>query len=103
MLVIKDLHSDISDQFWLFYGYKYIIRIGTLPFFDIFDISHNIQIDTIVTMALYNNNATNENEFLNIRQGTIPSESTSSRFALLKNIKANNPIDPTNVNTICIM
>ena len=23
MLVIKDLHSDISDQFWLFYGYKY--------------------------------------------------------------------------------
>ena len=26
MLVIKDLHSDISDQFWLFYGYKYIFR-----------------------------------------------------------------------------
>lgn len=25
MLVIKDLHSDISDQFWLFYGYKYNI------------------------------------------------------------------------------
>ena len=26
MLVIKDLHSDISDQFWLFYGYKYNIK-----------------------------------------------------------------------------
>lgn len=26
MLVIKDLHSDISDQFWLFYGYKYIVE-----------------------------------------------------------------------------
>ena len=26
MLVIKDLHSDISDQFWLFYGYKYYHR-----------------------------------------------------------------------------
>ena len=30
MLVIKDLHSDISDQFWLFYGYKYIK--GNIPF-----------------------------------------------------------------------
>ena len=25
MLVIKDLYSDISDCFWLFYGSKYII------------------------------------------------------------------------------
>lgn len=27
MLVIKDLYSDISDCFWLFYGskYKYVI------------------------------------------------------------------------------
>lgn len=24
MLVIKDLYSDISDCFWLFYGSKYI-------------------------------------------------------------------------------
>lgn len=27
MLVIKDLYSDISDCFWLFYGSKYNIRI----------------------------------------------------------------------------
>lgn len=27
MLVIKDLYSDISDCFWLFYGSKYIPRI----------------------------------------------------------------------------
>lgn len=26
MLVIKDLYSDISDCFWLFYGSKYTLR-----------------------------------------------------------------------------
>lgn len=28
MLVIKDLYSDISDCFWLFYGSKYKSRIS---------------------------------------------------------------------------
>ena len=28
MLVIKDLYSDISDCFWLFYGSKYSFERG---------------------------------------------------------------------------
>lgn len=35
MLVIKDLHSDISDQFWLFYGYKYNRRTWNIRLLDL--------------------------------------------------------------------
>lgn len=30
MLVIKDLYSDISDCFWLFYGSKYIPQMKAI-------------------------------------------------------------------------
>ena len=48
MLVIKDLHSDISDQFWLFYGYKYYRLIGQK---ELLDDDSNINTDELKTLA----------------------------------------------------
>lgn len=35
MLVIKDLYSDISDCFWLFYGSKYSYCLFLITFMEV--------------------------------------------------------------------
>ena len=64
MLVIKDLHSDISDQFWLFYGYKYISTelLKELQDED-FEKNYKIRIDAQIGVALNGNKISSNKDF----------------------------------------